>query len=115
MKGQLTREQVAANRAKLLNTALGKKAFLSDRDLEVINNAEQYRIHVFDNRLTHGRFTTELQTIAEVYRFFHQLLPEVQRKCLIYAVWGTRDALIPPNRYDEFILMPSPQRKGNTR
>lgn len=109
---KLTRQELAANRAKLVNSALGRKAFLSDRDLEVINHAESYRVLVYDSRLPKGRFETLLGSVEEVERFHGQLIPEGRERCLIYAIMGQRSALVPKSWYGDLILMPRPSKKG---
>ncbi len=115
MPKQMPEEQMKVYRQKLARSALGQKAHLSPRDIEVINNAEEYRILVYDARLPDGRWEATVVTGIEAFRVLQIMMPEVRARALVYAIMGQRQALIPPSRYEELFTQPMPVKASSQR
>lgn len=115
MPKQMSPEKIEQYRAKLARSALGQKAHLSPRDYEVINNAEEYRILVYDERLPDGRWEMSVATGIEAHRVLQLLTPEVFNRALVYAIMGQRQALIPRSRYGELFTQPVQSKASGHR
>lgn len=115
MPKQMSPGQMEQYRAKLARSALGQKAHLSVRDVEVINNAEEYRILVYDVRLPGGKWAMSVVTGIDAYKVLQIMLSEVRARALVYAIMGDRQALIPVSRYDELFTQPVPVKVSNQR
>lgn len=106
-KRRLSDEELAKVRRKLAKSALATQAgYLTPRDREVINNPDSFRIHVF-GRGPNDRVETIVDTGIEAHRIVSQL---PRGRVLVYAVQGTRSALVPASRYDELFLYPTPEK-----
>jgi len=106
MPKRLNSEQRERSYAKLEKSALGKLAFLSDRDLEVIQSPDHFRILVYDVRLPNGRWSVQVDTGQEAHRMLQLMVPSILDRTLVYAVKGIRQALVPRSRYDDLFLQP---------
>lgn len=106
-KKKLTAAEMAAVRIKFKKSALGRRAHLTPRDSEVINNPDSFRILIYDHRLEGGRWEGTVKTGIEAHRVLQQITGVARKRTLVYAVKGTRDALIPESRYDELFLYPA--------